>query len=1236
MPEIMSAHETTGVYALVSAGNGRVVRPKRRIFGALAALSMLVYAPCKADVPTPPAPAPVPAGSYCSSIYSELNGDLQAFNTVLTTPPSWTPIPLPAGASTLYGGNLAWANSNTGPSISSPSYLQTVVQPQLQAMQAMGIQAVSVPVLFPILYEPFYGSAAAMAPYTAFYKAVAQAVRAAGLKLIIDDEILFSNDTAAGWTNMNAFYGSLTWSQYVAARAQMAAVVEQTMLPDYLMLANEPDTEALQTGQPNLNIPADAADMVAAEVAAVQAVVQAGNLSPVPQLGAGFGTWMPATGTPSLMNYIDAYDALPLDYIDFHLLPINSVNNSNFLNNSLTVASMAASVGKPVAVSQAWPTKEKADEWDVLSADLIRTRGYYGFWAPLDAYFLQTAQALANYTQMLYLVPQFPTDFYAYQPYGGTTANGGAANCTCTTASCSAYDIYQTENQQAADADEVSVYTPTAVSYYHQLVTTPDTTPPTVPAALAGKPGTTTAALSWEASTDNVGVAGYNVYRCSPAAAGQACTEVWIANSTLPSFDDTTLTPGTSYNYQVQAFDFVNNNSPLSKTLSLQTFITSADSATNLVATAVSAQAINLTWSAPATATGLGEYKVYGGTSPSNLQQIVIATPTTTAYTNQPLSGGTTYYYGIVAMEEGIAAPMTPIASATTLPLPNPPNSVAAAPAPTAVTLTWQENPQPNGLPIAFYQIYQGATPGRLALAGSATSAKYMAQSLSPNTTYYFEIEAQDTGHDVSMPSNQISVTTSPMPAAPASVVATANAATMVTITWSENIPANGLPIASYNIFRGTSPTGMTNLAARTTPQYIDTAASASTTYYYATQAVDTGGDLSPMSAAVQVVTPAMPAAPASVAPAANSATQVTITWSENIPANGLPISSYNIFRGTSPTSLTNLAARTGPLFIDTTASPSTTYYYAIQAVDSGNDVSPMSATAKVTTPPMPAAPAGVASTANSATQVTVTWSESIPPSGLPVQYYFVFRGTSPTGLAKLATKTGLQFIDTAASPSTTYYYAIESVDTGNDVSPMSATTQAVTFPMPAAPASVAPTANSATQVTITWSENIPADGLAISSYNIFRGTSSTALTKLAARTGPLFIDTAASASTTYYYAIQAVDSGNDVSPMSAAAQVTTPPMPAAPASVAATVNSSTQVTVTWSESIPPNGLPIQYYFVFRGTSPTGLTKVTTKTGLQFIDTTAAANTTYYYAIESVDTGDDVSPVSANAQASTT
>ena len=137
---------------------------------------MLVYAPCKADVPAPPAPPSVPTG-YCTSIYNELNGDLQAFNTQLAAPPTWTPIP---GGPTLYSANLQSANSNVGPSISGPNYLQIVLT-QLQELKALGVQAVSVAVLFPVLYEPFYGSQTALQPYLDFYSQVAQAVRAAGI-----------------------------------------------------------------------------------------------------------------------------------------------------------------------------------------------------------------------------------------------------------------------------------------------------------------------------------------------------------------------------------------------------------------------------------------------------------------------------------------------------------------------------------------------------------------------------------------------------------------------------------------------------------------------------------------------------------------------------------------------------------------------------------------------------------------------------------------------------------------------------------------------------------------------------------------------------------------------------------------------------------------------------------------------------------------------------------------------
>src|ERR1039458_3881913 len=77
------------------------------------------------------------------------------------------------------------------------------------------------------------------------------------------------------------------------------------------------------------------------------------------------------------------------------------------------------------------------------------------------------------------------------------------------------------------------------------------------------------------------------------------------------------------------------------------------------------------------------------------------------------------------------------------------------------------------------------------------------------------------------------------------------------------------------------------------------------------------------------------------------------------------------------------------------------------------------------TTLPMPAAPVNVVATPNNDIAVTVTWSETLPANGLPIQYYNIFRGTSPTGLTALANRLASPFIDAGASPNTTYYYAI-------------------------------------------------------------------------------------------------------------------------------------------------------------------------------------------------------------------
>lgn len=81
---------------------------------------------------------------------------------------------------------------------------------------------------------------------------------------------------------------------------------------------------------------------------------------------------------------------------------------------------------------------------------------------------------------------------------------------------------------------------------------TADTTPPSVPTNLAATaPSQTEVNLTWTASTDDRGVAGYKVFR------GGA----YIGSTTSTSYGDYGLSANTSYSYQVSAYDTSNNES---------------------------------------------------------------------------------------------------------------------------------------------------------------------------------------------------------------------------------------------------------------------------------------------------------------------------------------------------------------------------------------------------------------------------------------------------------------------------------------------------------------------------------------------------------------------------------------------------------------------------------------------------------------------------------------------------
>jgi fibronectin type 3 domain-containing protein len=199
-----------------------------------------------------------------------------------------------------------------------------------------------------------------------------------------------------------------------------------------------------------------------------------------------------------------------------------------------------------------------------------------------------------------------------------------------------------------------------------------------------------------------------------------------------------------------------------------------------------------------------------------------------------------------------------------------------------------------------------------------------------------------------------------------------------------------------------------------------------------------------------------------------------------------------------------------------------------------------MSASVRVAVPKAPAAPTNLVATPVSTTKIGLTWSTSVS-GGLTVQYYHVFRGTSPASMPQIATITQTSYTDTPGSPATKYYYAVQAIDSGGDLSPMSATVSATTMGLPSAPTKLIVAATSKTQISLSWTAG--PSGMPISSFQVFRGSSAANLAPLKrSPAGTTSItDYPVTAGTTYYYGVQETDTGGNVSPMSTVVSVTTP-----------------------------------------------------------------------------------------------
>jgi chitodextrinase len=275
---------------------------------------------------------------------------------------------------------------------------------------------------------------------------------------------------------------------------------------------------------------------------------------------------------------------------------------------------------------------------------------------------------------------------------------------------------------------------------------TGDTTPPSLPTNLRVTSATATSAtVTWNAATDNVGVTGYDIYR-GGTKVGSATTTSYLMNG---------LTCGTVYSVGIRAFDSAGNASPqatLSVTTSACADTQPPTPPGNVTASNRTATSISLTWAPASDNVGVAGYGLYNG------GELVNTTAGTTGIVGG-LTCGTNYTLAVDAFDaSGNSSSKTTVmvstlACADTSPPTQPTNLRLTAATTTSATLAW--NAATDNVGVTGYDVLRAGTK-----VGSTTTTSYLMNGLTCGTTYSVAVKALDSAGNAS-PQATASITTS-------------------------------------------------------------------------------------------------------------------------------------------------------------------------------------------------------------------------------------------------------------------------------------------------------------------------------------------------------------------------------------------------------------------------------------------------------------------------------------------
>lgn len=461
------------------------------------------------------------------------------------------------------------------------------------------------------------------------------------------------------------------------------------------------------------------------------------------------------------------------------------------------------------------------------------------------------------------------------------------------------------------------------------------------------------------------------------------------------------------------------------------------------------------------------------------------------------------------------------------------------------------------------------------------------------------------------------------LPTAPTGLSAAAASPSKVNLAWSA--ATDNVGVTGYVIYRNSAQ--LTSVGAVTT--YSDTSVTSTNTYTYSVKAVDAAGNQGPASNIASATTPAPvdttpPSVPSNLTASAANSNLVNLSWTAS--SDNVAVTGYKIYRNSTLVG----TVMTGLNYADNTVSGNTSYTYVIKAVDAAGNISADSNSSTVTTPvapdtTAPSVPTGVTSKNTTASSTTLSWTASTDNTA--VTGYTIYRNGTKVGAVSGTT---LIFTDSGITASTAYSYTVSAQDAAANSSAQSTPLVVTTLASadttnPTATTNVKAVADSATQVTVSWTA--ATDNVGVTGYYILRNGA-----VIAQATKTSFVDTGLSPATSYSYTVEAYDAAKNIGPLSTPSTVTTPKLsdtvaPSAPSNVAASIASQTQINLSWAASTDNVG--VAGYRVTRNGSLLG-----TSPNTSFGDATAQIGATYTYSVIAYDAAGNASSASSTTATS--